>query len=347
MINIAEKLNLVIDYIENRLTGEIDQEEIARIACLSYYDVARAFSLIADISISDYVRKRRLTLAGAELKRKGAKVTDTALKYGYDSPVSFARAFREFHGFSPSDGSKDSVVPKEFPRLIYQICVKEVACKMDSEVIQVNGKEYKASYLGKADMSSWSDMFSERKFWRLEDAYDDFKDKPMLEQVLPYNNYPPINIETGQVFVIDYFKKDGGAVERKYYISDGTVWNDMTCTREFVTDYMEPIRVEKISVGSREYDASCFGERDMSYWSDFAVKRVFWRLECAEELLKNCEYLTDVLPYNNYPPIKIEDGQVFAIDYHKKDGTTERRYYAADGTVWRGMPSTRQFVIKE
>jgi len=347
MENIAEKLNLVIDYIENHLTDEIDQDEIARIACCSYYDVARMFSLIADISISDYVRKRRLTLAGTEMKRDDIKVTDIALKYGYDSPISFARAFREFHGFNPSDASKDSVVPKVFPRLVYQICVREVVYKMDNEIIQVNGKEYKASYLGEADMSSWSDLFSMRKFWRIEDAYDDFKDKPRLEHVLPYNNYPPINIEIGQVFVIDYFKKNGGAIERKYYISDGTIWNDMTCTREFIIDYMQPIRVDKITVGDCEYDASYFGEQDMTYWSDFAVKREFWRLENADELLKNCDYLTDVLPYNNYPPAKINKGQIFVIDYHKKDGSVERRYYAADGTVWRDMPSTRQFVIRE
>ena len=347
MENIAEKLNQVIDYIENHLKCEIGQDEIARIACCSYYDVARMFSLIADISISDYIRKRRLTLAGAELKCDGAKVTDIALKYGYDSPVSFARAFREFHGFNPSDACKSDVVLGTFPRLVYQICVREVVDKMDNEIIQVNGKEYRASYLGEADMSSWSDMFSKRKFWRLDGAYEDFKDKPILEHVLPYNNYPPVNIEFGQVFVIDYFKKNGGAVERKYYISDGTIWNDMACTREFIIDYMQPIRVDKITVGVREYDASYFGEQDMTYWSEFAVKREFWRLECADELLTNCEYLVDVLPYNNYPPIKIEEGQVFVIDYHKKDGTVERRYYAADGTVWRDMPSTRQFVIKE
>ena len=95
--NIADKLNLVIEYIESHLADEIEQDEIAKIACCSYYEVGRMFSLIADISISDYIRKRRLTLAGAELKNDNAKVIDVALKYGYDSPVSFARAFQAFH----------------------------------------------------------------------------------------------------------------------------------------------------------------------------------------------------------------------------------------------------------
>ena len=346
MENISEKLNLVIEYIETHLTDEIDQDDIARIACCSYYDVSRIFSLIAGISISDYIRKRRLTLAGVELKYDNAKVIDVALKYGYDSPVSFARAFQAFHGYNPSLASKSKMVLNIFPRLIYQICVKEVLEVMKKEIITVNGKEYEASYFGESDMSSWSDEFSKRKYWRLENAYDDFKDKPKLEHVLPYNNYPPINIEIGQIFVIDYYKSNGG-VERRYYMSDGTVWKDMPCTNEFVPDYLQPIRTDKITVFGKEYEASYFGEQDMSYWSDYAAKREFWRLENCDGQFENCEKLDSVLPYNNYPPINIEIGQVFVIDYHTVNGTIERRYYIADGTVWQDMPSTRQFVIKE
>lgn len=96
MENIAEKLNLVIEYIESHLAETIEPKIIEKIACCSYYDIGRIFSLIADINISDYVRKRRLTLAGAELKYDNAKVIDVALKYGYDSPVSFARHFNLF-----------------------------------------------------------------------------------------------------------------------------------------------------------------------------------------------------------------------------------------------------------
>ena len=135
MENIAEKLNLVIDYLESHLTEEINQAKIAQIACCSYYDVGRIFSLIADISISDYIRRRRLTLAGSELKYSGAKVIDVALKYGYDSPVSFARAFQSFHGFNPSLATKDDAALNVFPRLIYQICVKEVHEAMKKDVI--------------------------------------------------------------------------------------------------------------------------------------------------------------------------------------------------------------------
>ena len=79
----AERLNDVIDYIETHLSDTIEQEAIARIACCSYYDVGRMFSLVAGLSISDYIRNRRLALAGEELKHNNARVIDVALKYQY------------------------------------------------------------------------------------------------------------------------------------------------------------------------------------------------------------------------------------------------------------------------
>lgn len=342
MENIAERLNSVIDYIEKHLNEEIDQAEIAQIACCSYYDIGRSFSLVAGINISDYVRKRKLTLAGVELKYHGAKVIDVALKYGYDSPVSFARAFQAFHGFNPSLASRDDTMLKIFPRLMYQLCVKGVLDVMKKEIISVNGKEYEASCFGERDMSSWSNAFCKRRYWRLENAYDDFKDSPRLNEVLPYNNYPPINIEKGQVFVIDYCKLSG-ATERKYYIADGTVWRDMPCTRGFISD----LKIDKITICGKEYDAGYFGEQDMSTWSKYATKREFRRLENVDDSFENCEKLDAVLPYNNYPMINIEIGQVFVIDYHTRTGTIDSKYYIADGTVWRDMPSTRQIVIRE
>lgn len=346
MENIAEKMNLVIDYIESHLTEEIAQEKIAQIACCSYYDVGRIFSLIADISISDYVRRRRLTLAGAELKYNGAKVIDVALKYGYESPVSFARAFQSFHGFNPSFATKDDAVLNVFPRLIYQICAKEVKEAMKKEVITFNGKEYVASYLGESDMSSWSKEFCKRKYWRLENAYNDFKNMPTNTHVLPYNNYPPINIEIGQVFVIDYYKPNG-TVERRYYIADGTVWNNLPCTHEFILQYMHALRIDTITLCGKEYSASYFGEQDMSDWSDYATKREFWRLENVVGQFDHCQKTGSVLPYNNYPAINIQKGDIFVIDYHTRNGAIDRKYYIADGTVWNDMPSTCEFEMEK
>ena len=233
MENIAEKLNLVIDYIERHLTEDIEPKRIEEIACCSYYDVGRLFSLIADINISDYIRKRRLTLAGAELKADNTKVIDVALKYGYDSPVSFARAFQMFHGFNPSLANKSEMVLNVFPRSVFQICVKSVMDVISKCKMTINGKEYEASYFGEQDMSHWSDYAIKREFWRLENVNGAFEKCEMCKDVLPYNNYPSIHIEMGQVFVVDYHTREG-RVDRTYYVADGTVWRDMPSTRRFV-----------------------------------------------------------------------------------------------------------------
>ena len=233
MENIAEKLNLVIDYIERHLTEDIDPKRMEEIACCSYYDLGRIFSLIADINISDYIRKRRLTLAGAELKDDNAKVIDVALKYGYDSPISFARAFQAFHGFNPSFANKSEMVLKVFPRSVFQICVKSVMDAIRKDKLIINGKEYEASYFGEQDMSEWSEYATKREFWRLESVKGPFENSEMRNDVLPYNNYPSINIEIGQVFVVDYHTREE-TVDRIYYVADGTVWRDMPSTRQFL-----------------------------------------------------------------------------------------------------------------
>ena len=102
------------------------------------------------------------------------------------------------------------------------------------DTITVNGKDYEASYFGEQDISSWAKDYLKREFWRLENAYDDFKDKAKTGDVLPYDNYTTL-IETRQIFVIDYTKKDG-SVTRMYYRSDGNTWDGKPSTEEFNPD---------------------------------------------------------------------------------------------------------------
>ena len=96
-----------INYIENHLTDEIDMELVAREAVCSSFYFQRIFSILCGITLGDYIRNRRLTLAGNELCGSEAKVIDIALKYGYESPESFTRAFIRFHGITPSEAKKD------------------------------------------------------------------------------------------------------------------------------------------------------------------------------------------------------------------------------------------------
>lgn len=103
-----------------------------------------------------------------------------------------------------------------------------------TETLTAAGKKYEASFFGTQDLTGFFPDYVSRDFWRLENAYEDFKDLPKNGQVLPYSNYP-MQIETGQVFVVDYTKTDG-SVERHYYRSDGRMWNKEACTEEVTTD---------------------------------------------------------------------------------------------------------------
>lgn len=105
-----------IDYVEDHLTEEIDMEAVARQACSSPFHFQRVFGILCGFSLGDYIRMRRLSLAAAELTGTDHKVIDIALKYGYDSPEGFARAFRQFHGATPTGARRGGSV-RSFSRL--------------------------------------------------------------------------------------------------------------------------------------------------------------------------------------------------------------------------------------
>lgn len=98
----SEGLAGAIDYIEGHLAEEIDMDEAARRANVSTFYFQRVFHALCGQTLGEYIRARRLTLAAQELSANRARVIDVALKYGYDSPDSFARAFARFHGVTPS-----------------------------------------------------------------------------------------------------------------------------------------------------------------------------------------------------------------------------------------------------
>ena len=113
-----------IDYIEKNLTEEIDYEKVAAESFSSSYHFQRVFSILCGYTLGEYIRMRRLTLAGAELANEKKKVIDVALKYGYDSPDSFAKAFQKFHGITPSDARQDGRMLKSFSRLSIKISLE-------------------------------------------------------------------------------------------------------------------------------------------------------------------------------------------------------------------------------
>lgn len=123
-MNYIQGLQNAIDYIEEHLTDDLDIEEIAAQSGLSAFYFQRIFNILCDYPLGEYIRNRRLTLAGNELSGTDEKVIDIALKYGYDTPESFSRAFSRFHGITPSQAKKNSSPLKSFSRLSVEIHLK-------------------------------------------------------------------------------------------------------------------------------------------------------------------------------------------------------------------------------
>ena len=120
------KLSQAIDYIEDNLAGDISYDEAAKIACCSTYYFQRMFSYVAGIPLSDYIRRRRMTKAAFELQVSEAKVMEIGLKYGYDSPTSFNRAFQGVHGVSPTAARRPGTILNAYPRISFSISVTGV-----------------------------------------------------------------------------------------------------------------------------------------------------------------------------------------------------------------------------
>ena len=119
-----DRMNRAMDYMETHLADEISYEEIARKACCSSYHFQRMFPFITGVPLSEYIRRRRLTLAAFDLQTAGCKVIDVALKYGYESPESFTRAFKSLHGISPAAARRVGASLKAYPRMAFQLSIK-------------------------------------------------------------------------------------------------------------------------------------------------------------------------------------------------------------------------------
>ena len=133
-----ERMNQALTYIEANLDDEIDYAEIERLALCSEYHFRRMFSYLAGITLSEYIRRRRLTLAAFDLIHSDARVIDTAIKYGYSSPDSFARAFTSLHGATPTEARDGRQPLKAFPRMTFQITIKGVS-EMNYRLVEKEG----------------------------------------------------------------------------------------------------------------------------------------------------------------------------------------------------------------
>lgn len=151
-----------IEYIEDHITEELKIEDIAACSYVSAFHFQRIFGVLCGITVGEYIRNRRLTLAAQELSRGNDKVIHIAAKYGYDSPDSFARAFGRFHGISPSAATKKGARLRAYAPLHIKILL-EGGTMLEYKIAE------KAAFtvMGKSKKVSTDTSYDEiPKFWR-------------------------------------------------------------------------------------------------------------------------------------------------------------------------------------
>ena len=140
-MNYYESLNKVIDTVEENLTNKIEYKELAKIVGTSAYTLQRIFAFLTGITLTDYIRKRRLSRAAEELLSSDIKIIDLALKYQYDSPVSFSNSFKKMNGISPKLLRKSNETIKIFPKIEFKPTIEtieELECrtiKLDKQTL--------------------------------------------------------------------------------------------------------------------------------------------------------------------------------------------------------------------
>ena len=130
-----EAISEAINYIEENITEELTIENIAKQVAISPFYFQKGFAILCGFTVGEYIRQRRLTLAGTELVSTEDKIIDIALKYGYDSPDSFTKAFTRFHGVTPTAVRKDGVIIKAFAPLKIKLSL-EGGYVMDYKIVE-------------------------------------------------------------------------------------------------------------------------------------------------------------------------------------------------------------------
>lgn len=217
-----ERMNAAVDYIEANLSDEISYEKAAQIACCSAYHFQRMFSFISGVPVSEYIRRRRLTLAGFDLKNANVKVIDVALKYGYESPEAFSRAFKSLHGIPPVSARDTGAVLKAFPKMTFFVSIKggtEMNYRIEEkEELEVFGLELKTTVVDGQCYRDipvfWDDCAQDGRLLRLAAAAGK-KRNELLDLGLIYDH----KSGGGVFYMIGCFRKDAavpsGFVTRK------------------------------------------------------------------------------------------------------------------------------------
>jgi AraC family transcriptional regulator len=213
------KMNNAIAYIEKHLDSDIDLAEASRIAYCSVYHFQRFFSFIAEIPLSEYIRRRRLTLAAFELQNINAKVIDVALKYGYESPEAFSRAFKNMHGVIPTAAKEKGAQLKAYPCITFHISIKgdvEMNYRIEQkEAFEMFGVDTEVSTLENQN------FVSVPKFWetcRSNGAMDRIRNVANVDESTPLHAAMFNCTDTSHSYMIGYFAPEKCIIHKDFTV---------------------------------------------------------------------------------------------------------------------------------
>lgn len=198
----SKRMSLAVEYIEKNLNGEITIEDVAEIACCSKYHFHRMFHSYFNVTFAEYIRRRKLTLAAVDVLSGQAKIMDISLKYGYESPNAFTRAFRNIHGINPSEARSSQVSISTYSQASFPSDAAGIE-KMDYKIVE------KPSFkiVGKSKNFEFDDFAKNgQQFWK---EYVGSKDYKALCQL---SNGKP-GLITGAPLMTAYFPKEASKLD--------------------------------------------------------------------------------------------------------------------------------------
>jgi len=202
-----ELLNNIVEFIEENLTENIRYKDLAKIAGVSEYNLQRIFMFLTNMSLSEYIRKRRLSNAFEELKTTKIKIVDLAVKYQYDSQISFSRAFKNMFGITPSECKLSNMEYKQFPIIKFNNS-NDICEELNYEIKEINQTKL---YCVETSATTHEDLL-----YNIRKLYSDIEENGFYDK-----------FNKDGMYGISICKKDGYL----YYIGSQEKYNN---TKEFI-----------------------------------------------------------------------------------------------------------------
>lgn len=185
MVKWLKQMNDAVHYIEEHLTDEIRLDALGKIAGCSAFHFQRMFSYMAEIPLSEYIRRRKMTKAAFDLQNN-EKVLDVSLKYGYDSPTAFNRAFQTVHGFAPSRAKSEGVVLKAYLPISFKISIKGET--------ELNYRIEQKEEFRIVGLSKQFPVNAEQSFKEIPMFWQEAHQSGMIPQILALMDRPPLGL---------------------------------------------------------------------------------------------------------------------------------------------------------